>query len=229
METVENALILGATGGIGSAVASILAARGTRVTPLSRSANGLDWEKPEEAERLLLAAADRSGPFDLVFDITGALIIGDTKPEKKLAAIDAAAMARQFAVNTTGPALMCKHYGKLLPRKGRAVMATLSARVGSIGDNGLGGWISYRAAKAALNQVIHTASIEIKRHRPDAICVALHPGTVQTGLSAPIVGKDTDGLFTPDTAARKLLGVLAGLDSEKSGGFFDYDARVIPW
>ena len=216
---MQRSLILGATGGIGSAMMPLL----PKVNALSRK-DGLDWMRPEEAETVLLQT---SGPFDLIFDATGALEIDGHGPEKALKAIDANAMAVQFAVNAIGPALILKHYERLLPREGRAVIATLSARVGSIGDNGLGGWISYRAAKAALNQIVRTASIEIARKRPDAIVVALHPGTVATPLSEKFAGNRER--FPPETAAAHLRSVLDVLTPADSGGFFAYDGSAIPW
>jgi NAD(P)-dependent dehydrogenase (short-subunit alcohol dehydrogenase family) len=137
-------------------------------------------------------------------------------------------MARAFAVNASGPALLMKHFLPLLPRQGKAVFATLSARVGSIGDNRLGGWYSYRASKAALNQFVRAASIELHRRSKDAICVALHPGTVDTRLSAPF-GKEGLNVRSPDEAAAELLAVIDGLDAEANGGFFDYRGEPVPW
>ncbi len=217
-----RALVLGATGAIGQAIGNALS-QDVTVTGLSR-ADGLDWRDPSRAEAAL-AAAD--GPFDLIFDATGALEIDGRGPERTVTRLDAEAMATQFAVNTIGPALIFKHYRSLIPREGRAVIATLSARVGSIGDNRLGGWISYRAAKAALNQVVRTSAIEIARYNPQAICIALHPGTVATPLSAKFAG--TRDTFTPDDAARQLLDVIGNLTPEQSGGFFAYDGTEIPW
>ncbi|MEM8792746.1 MAG: SDR family NAD(P)-dependent oxidoreductase [Pseudomonadota bacterium] len=227
MSEQAKALVLGHSGGIGSAVAAELRVRGVDVEGLAR-ADGLDWTSPASAEEALGRAAD-SGPFDLVFDATGALIIDDQQPEKKLAAIAAEAMAKQMTINAIGPALILKHYEALLPRDRRSVLATISARVGSIGDNHLGGWISYRAAKAALNQIVRTASVEIARKRPEAICAALHPGTVRTDLSTPITGPNAKGTVSAEEAARNLLAVLDGLRPEDSGGFFAYDGSVIPW
>ncbi|MEM9061142.1 MAG: SDR family NAD(P)-dependent oxidoreductase [Pseudomonadota bacterium] len=218
---MRRPLILGATGGIGSALMERLPG----AVGLSR-ADGLDWCQPEQAEQALLVAADE-GPFDLIFDATGALTIDGHGPEKQLKAIDAEAMAAQFAVNTIGPALVLKHHDVLMPRGQRAVFATLSARVGSIGDNGLGGWISYRTAKAALNQVVKTASIEISRKRPASIIVAMHPGTVATDLSSKFAGHRKT--FTPDEAAGKLLAVLDGLSPDDTGGFFAHDGSRIVW
>ncbi len=136
-------------------------------------------------------------------------------------------MAAHFAVNAIGPALALKRHDTLLAADGRSVFATLSARVGSIGDNRLGGWVSYRASKAALNQIVRTAAIEIARRRPEAVCVALHPGTVATSLSEPFAG-DRDRL-APDQAAEELLRVIGSLGPEQSGGFFAYDGEAIPW
>lgn len=216
---MTRSLILGHTGGIGSALMQHL----PNASGLSRR-DGLDWLQPEQAEAALLSA---SGPFDLIFDATGALQIDAAGPEKQLKAIAPTAMAQQFAVNAIGPALILKHYESLLPKCGRAVIATLSARVGSIEDNRLGGWIAYRAAKAALNQIVKTASIEIARKHPDAIVVALHPGTVATDLSAKFAG--SRHTFTPDQAAEKLLTVLDTLTPADTGGFFAYDGSRIPW
>jgi NAD(P)-dependent dehydrogenase (short-subunit alcohol dehydrogenase family) len=137
-------------------------------------------------------------------------------------------MARAFAVNAIGPALLMKHFLPLLPRSGKCVFATLSARVGSIGDNRLGGWYSYRASKAALNQIVRTAAIELRRGRPDAICVALHPGTVATPLSARFAKSGLE-VQSPDAAAMRILAVLDGLTAESSGDFFDQRAHSIPW
>ena len=219
-----RSLVLGATGGIGGAVAEALSRRG-QVLGLSRS-DGLDWRDPARAEGALQAAAAQ-GPFDLIFDATGALEIDGHGPEKQLAAIDADAMAVQFSVNAIGPALVLKHYKVLLPKTGRSVLATLGARVGSIGDNRLGGWISYRASKAALNQIVRTASVEIARTRPEAVVVALHPGTVHTRLSDGFVR--APDVFTPSEAAQNLLTVLDGLNAEATGGFYAYDGSQIPW
>ena len=129
-------------------------------------------------------------------------------------------------VNAMGPMLVLKHALRLLPKDAPATFAVLSARVGSIGDNRIGGWISYRASKAALNQIVRTASIEIGRRSPEAVCVSLHPGTVETPLSRPFVG--SRDVFSPDESAAKLLSVLDGLTPEKTGWQFAYDGRRVP-
>lgn len=219
-----RALIIGDTGGIGYAVKTALAARSADVTGLSRIRDGLELTNEASIAR---AASTLDGSFDLIFDATGALEIDGAGPEKSITALDPAAMARQFAVNAIGPALLLKHFHPLMPREGRAVFATLSARVGSIADNRLGGWISYRAAKSALNQIVRTAAVEIARKRPEAVIAALHPGTVQTQLTAKYAGKHPT--VTPDAAAAHLLGVLCSLTPADTGGFFAWDGQPIPW
>ncbi|WP_424932488.1 SDR family NAD(P)-dependent oxidoreductase [Amaricoccus macauensis] len=219
-----RALIIGSTGAIGSALTECLRSGGWEVTSLSRSGDGLDVTD----EASIAAAAGRlSGEFDLIFDATGALEIDGNGPEKALAQIESQAMAAQFALNAIGPALLLKHLHPFLPRDRRAVFATLSARVGSIGDNRLGGWISYRASKAALNQVVRTASIEIARKWPEAIVVALHPGTVKSELTQAYLGRHP--AVTPEEAAGNLVSVMDGLTPENTGGFFAWDGKVVSW
>jgi hypothetical protein len=137
-------------------------------------------------------------------------------------------MAKSFAVNTIGPALLVKHFLPLLPRQGKAVFATLSAKVGSIGDNHLGGWYSYRASKAALNQVVRTAAVELARRQREALCVALHPGTVSSRMSEAFRKEGLD-VRQPEVAASELLTVLDRLQAGDSGGFFDYRGEALPW
>ncbi len=219
-----RALIIGDSGGIGGALAAALAARGASVAGLSRRRDGFDLTDEATIAR---AAASVAGPFELILDATGALEIDGRGPEKSLAALDPGAMAAQFAVNAIGPALLLKHLHPLLPKPGRGVFATLSARVGSIGDNRLGGWISYRAAKAALNQIVRTAAIEIARARPEAVVVALHPGTVATPLTTRHLGRHS--AIAPAEAASNLLAVIDRLGPADSGGFFAWDGTAIPW
>ena len=150
------------------------------------------------------------------------------QPERSVRELDAAAIAEMFAVNIIGPALVLKHFLPLLARDGRKVLAPLSALVGSIGDDKLGGWFSYRAAKAALNPMLHTAAIELRRGHRHAICVALRPGTAHTPLSGPFSKAGLE-VQEPDLAAERLLGVIAGLAPEDSGGFFDHHGKPVPW
>ena len=219
-----RALVVGSSGGVGAAVAEALAARGDAVTGLSRSADGLDVTDEASVAAVL---GRLEGPFDLVFVATGGLSIDGGAPEKALRDLDPAMLARQFALNAIGPALVLKHAVALLPRQGRSVFAALSARVGSIGDNRAGGWYGYRAAKAALNQYLHTAAIEIARSHREAIVVALHPGTVATPLTRRYLGRHP--AVEPPEAAANLLRVLDGLQPAQSGRFFDWAGKEVPW
>ena len=224
------ALVIGASGGIGGALAASLEASGryAGVIRLSRrSTPGLDLLDETSVAKALEAAVP-AGEVRLAIHAAGVLHGPGLAPEKSLSAIDPAAMARAFAINATGPALVMKHLLPRLPRRGRCVLGVLSARVGSIGDNRLGGWYAYRASKAALNQLVRTAAVEFSRRNPDSVCVALHPGTVATGLSAPFRTQGP-GVQTPQTAAAKLLSVLEALPREASGGFFDMEGKAVPW
>ena len=223
------AVVIG-SGGIGGALAEALrsAAEYDEVVVLGRRSTPaldlLDEASIAACARWLAAR----GASELVIDATGILHGPDMAPEKSWRELDPATLAQAFAINAIGPALLMKHFLPLLPRERRAVFATLSAKVGSIGDNRLGGWYAYRASKAALNQLVRTASIELRRNRPQAICVALHPGTVDTGLSAPFA-KSGLQVQPPALAAQRLLTVLAGLKAEDSGQFFDYRGERLPW
>jgi len=221
---MDKALIIGASGGIGSALAQALAARGVAVTGLSRSGDGLDVTD-EGSVQTALERLD--GPYDLVFVASGALEIDGARPEKALKQVTAQAMTDQFALNCIGPSLVLKHAVRLLPRDRRCVFAALSARVGSISDNGFGGWYSYRTAKAALNQMIHTGAIELARSHREAVCVALHPGTVATAFTAKYLGRHPS--VPPQEAAQNLLAVTDGLTPADSGQFFDWQGKRVPW
>lgn len=220
----RRALIIGASGGIGQAIARKLQVDGWETVGLSRSRSDFDYADPASVDAAL---AGIDGPFDLVFVATGALEIDGQGPEKSLRQIDGRVMARQFEVNAIGPALILRHAARLLPRDREARLAVLSARVGSIGDNRLGGWYGYRAAKAALNQIVHTASIELARTHPHAVCVVLHPGTVETRLTQ-VHGRGHDKV-TPDQAAANLLEVLDGLSAADTGLFFDWRGDPVEW
>ena len=181
------AAVFGAGGGVGRALLEALHAAGRFETVLGfgrKTTPGIDLLDEASLERAARFAAEK-GDLRLVIDATGFLHDERQVPEKSWHELDAEKLARSFALNAIGPALLMKHVLPRLPRKGKAVFATLSARVGSIGDNRLGGWYAYRASKAALNQVVRTASVELRRRHPDALCIALHPGTVATPLSAP--------------------------------------------
>ncbi|MDJ0826802.1 MAG: SDR family NAD(P)-dependent oxidoreductase [Rhodobacter sp.] len=221
---MSRALIIGASGGIGQALTAEARERYSSVDTLSRSANGLDI-RSEASVAAHLGALD--GPYDLIFVATGALQIDGAGPEKALKQLTERALRDQFEVNAMGPALLLRHGVRLLPRDSRAVFAVMSARVGSIGDNRLGGWYGYRAAKAAVNQIVHSAAIEVARTHKEAILAVLHPGTVATPFTRDFV--KPDAATPPAEAARNLMDVLDGLTPAQSGGFYDYAGKEIPW
>ena len=221
---MKNVLILGASGGIGSAMASACEARGDLVTCLSRRTDGFDITDENNVAKAL---GDVEGPFDLVFVATGALEIDGAAPEKTIKSVTAKSMMDQFALNAVGPALVLSHAARLLPKDRPSVFAVLSARVGSIGDNQIGGWISYRSAKAAVNQVVRTASIELARSHREAVCVALHPGTVQTAFTEKYLGRHPS--VPASEAATNLLNVIDGLAPAQTGHYFDWAGKEVPW
>ena len=219
-----HAVVIGASGGIGAALADQLAVDpGVKlVTRFSRPA--LDLEDPAS---IAAAAASLSMPPDLVICATGLLHAAGARPERALKELEAGWLARNFAVNAIGPALVAQAFLPLMPREGRSVFAALSARVGSISDNGIGGWHGYRASKAALNQIMRGAAIELARTHKHAVCVALHPGTVATPFTAEYVGRHA--VVAPQVAAGHLLGVIDGLGPVQSGGFYDWAGAEVPW
>jgi NAD(P)-dependent dehydrogenase (short-subunit alcohol dehydrogenase family) len=246
----RHALIVGASRGIGLALVRALLAdpRYAAVTlaardPDTAAVDELIATQPQRLSKLRLDVSDEtsiaavatelaacSPRLHLLIDCAGVLHGDGLKPERRLADVDPAAVMRSFAVNALGPLLLAKHLHPLLTHDQPAVLANLSARVGSIGDNRLGGWYAYRAAKAAQNQITRTVSVELARRAPNLVCVSLHPGTVDTGLSKPFQGGvESTKLFTPDDAARKLLSVIGGLRREDSGRFFAWDGSEIPW
>lgn len=222
------ALVIGATGGIGAALVETLRSdpRCAAVVALSRTSEPpLDLADPASIEQAATAVAGQ-GPFHLIINAAGVLHGADFMPEKRLADLDQAQLLATFQINTFGPALVLRHFSGLLDRQ-RGVLAMLSAKVGSIGDNRLGGWYSYRASKAALNMLIKTASIEIRRSQPNAVLLALHPGTVNSRLSQPFRGAEIGR--PPAVAAQELLRVIDGLTPEASGGFYAYNGEGLPW
>ncbi|WP_224816022.1 SDR family NAD(P)-dependent oxidoreductase [Hasllibacter sp. MH4015] len=219
-----DALVIGASGGIGQAVAGEMRARGGNVTGLSRSADGLDITDAETVDDIL---GDLEGPFQTIFVATGILAAQGHAPEKQLSAIEPRAMAEVFAVNTIGTANILRHLPRLLPKQGRSVSAVLTARVGSIGDNRIGGWHSYRASKAAANMLVHGAAIELKRTHKDAIAVALHPGTVATPFTEDYAA--THKTVPADETAKMLCDVMERLRPDQTGGFYDYSGAEVPW
>lgn len=236
----NRAVIIGATGGIGSALARELHARSpvTEVFALARNPDKIDLPfavpvhcdvADEGSVRAAAGAVARHGLVDLVIVASGILAPpGSAGPEKNLRGLDPAVMAQMMVVNAIGPALLAKHFLPLFPRDARAVFAALSARVGSISENRLGGWHSYRASKAALNMLVRGAAIELGRTHRQAIAVTLHPGTVDTALSAPFQrGVAPDRLFSPGQSAGYLLDVITGLSADQTGTCVAWDGAPI--
>lgn len=225
------AVVIGASGGIGGAVADILDASGAfaRIDRLSRRSDpAIDLGDEATMERAAAMIGGRPEPVRLVLNATGFLHGDGIEPEKALSRLTREGLERNFAVNATGPALLMKHLVPLLPREGRSIYASVTAKVGSIADNRLGGWISYRAAKAAQNQIIRTVAIEVARRRPDAVIVALHPGTVRSALSQPFA-KSGLNVMAPEESAAAMLRVLDGLGPEDTGTFRSYEGEILPW
>ncbi|MFN3287238.1 MAG: SDR family NAD(P)-dependent oxidoreductase [Sphingomonadaceae bacterium] len=232
--------MVGAGGGLGAAFVRALAGgrwSGGPVVALSRSGGPVEGAPgavagridPTDEESVRAAVAALPAPPRLVIVTTGILHGPGFMPERSLRQLDPAVMAEIFRVNTIAPALVAKHVLPLMPRAGRSVFAALSARVGSIGDNRLGGWMSYRASKAALNQLIRCFAIEMARNHPQAVVAGLHPGTVDTAMSKPFQANvPPEKLFTPDFSAGALLGVLERLTPADSGSCFDWAGERIP-
>ncbi|MFO8150471.1 MAG: SDR family oxidoreductase [Trueperaceae bacterium] len=225
------AVVVGASGAIGGALEARLRddPRFADVVGLSRSSTpALDLLDEASVAAAVSAISERGLEVRLVIDATGFLHGDGVMPEKSLRALDPAQLANAFAVNAIGPALLMKHLLPLLPRTGKSAFATISARVASLSENRLGGWYGYRASKTALNQFLRTAAAEIGRGKREAVLVALHPGHVESRLSAPF-GSGGQPTLSADEAAAKLLAVLDGLTPAESGGFFDQEGQPIPW
>lgn len=235
------AVVIGANGGIGRAiVAELLGEPGWRAVVGVGRRKPNDWPQDERTPFLVADLLDEGALAQLAADLaalgtigfviiaTGLLHGEGLKPEKSMRAVTHAAMMRTFEVNAVLPALVAKHLAPRLPKDAPSVIAALSARVGSIGDNRLGGWHAYRASKAALNMMVRCLALELRRERPLAVCVALHPGTVDTALSAPFA-RASGARVEPREAAGRLIKVLHRLEPADSGGFFAYDASPVPW
>jgi NAD(P)-dependent dehydrogenase (short-subunit alcohol dehydrogenase family) len=228
------AVIIGASGGIGAALEAALIEEATFeiVHGFARSRNGAQHlDLFDEASIAAAAAHVAAGPAPtLVIVATGLLHAGERGPEKAMRELDPAWLAETYAINAIGPALVAKHFLPIMPKTGRAVFAALSARVGSISDNKLGGWYGYRASKAALNMLMRGIAIEEKRRNDRTIVVTLHPGTVDTALSRPFQGNIQAGrLFTPDRAALQLLDTIEELKAPDSGKMFDFEGKEVPF
>ena len=236
-----NVVVIGASGGIGAEFVRQLStvAQVAQVHALSRG--GAEFADPkvlshavditdEDSIRPAALAVTAEAPLDAVIVATGMLHAGSIQPEKSLTQIDPQAMLEVMQVNAIGPALVAKHFLPRMRRDARTVFAALSARVGSIADNRLGGWASYRASKAALNMLLKTAAIEQARRFPECIIVGLHPGTVDTGLSKPFQRRVPEGkLFSPETSVRHMCRVIDGLSPTDSGRCFAWDGNAVEY
>ncbi len=242
LEGKNNTLVTAIIGGRGGIGASLVDALATSVgvktvhalgrTPREHASPKVRSGRIDVTDESSVAdaAAAIDDELDLVIVATGILHAGDIQPERRLKDLDANAMQTVIAINTVGPAIVAKHFLPRLKKTGSTVFAAISARVGSIADNRLGGWTSYRASKAALNMVLKTLAIEHGRTRRDSVIAALHPGTVDTALSKPFSKRVPDGqLFDPPQAAAYLLDVIEGLRPEDSGGFFAWDGSRIDY
>ena len=223
-----RALIIGSSGAIGSALVtelqnnplcSVVVGIHRHSTPAIDYAN---MESIESAADTLLEQA----PFHLIINTIGMLHTESSMPEKRLADLNHEQFNLLLQTNTIGPAMTIKYFSKLLDPNG-SLFATISAKVGSISDNRLGGWYSYRTSKAALNMFIKTAAIELSRSKPNAVIVALHPGTVNSNLSKPFRGEEIGR--SPQDAAYDLISVLSGLTPSDSGSFITYSGERLPW
>ena len=233
-----RAVIVGASGGIGRALTQLFLSHGHTVHALSRTGDSaahgdipgrLDLTDEDSVASAAQQVAAAGAP-DLVLVATGLLSSEDgLQPEKSYRQQSLSAFYQVFAVNTFGPAIVAKHFIPVMPRKDRAVFAAISARVGSISDNQIGGWHAYRASKAALNMLIRNYAIEQSRRNKDFISVGLHPGTVDTELSKPFQSNvPSDKLFSPDQSAAYLFEVIQKLRPEDSGKVFDWQGKEIP-
>jgi len=241
LSAAANVAVIGASGGIGAEFVRQLSAAQhiAQVHAFSRAGTDFADDKVlshtiditnDDSIRRAALAATAEAPLDAVIVATGVLHAGDIQPEKSLAQIDPQLMLDVLQVNTVGPVLVAKHFLPRMRRDGKSVFAALSARVGSIADNRLGGWASYRASKAALNMLLKTASIEQARRFPECIVVGLHPGTVDTGLSKPFQSRVPEGkLFTPAKSVTHLCRVIDSLTPDDTGRCFAWDGNAIEY
>ena len=220
----KTALIIGASGGIGSALAALCVARGYKVLTLSRRTDGLDITDEDNVSR---HAKTIKGGLDLIVVATGALEVDGLRPEKSIQNISTDHLLKQFRTNALGPALLLKHFAPKLTKARRAIFVVLSSRVGSIGENYLGGWVSYRAAKAALNQILRTTAIELGHKNPKAICIAYHPGRVLTDMTRKYLKDRTSVL--PKDAVIDLLDVVENLSPRDTGHFLNWTGKQAVW
>ena len=220
-----RALVFGASGGIGQAFSRFLEDKlgSENVVNVSRSFDGFEIS---DEESILKFSESIEGSFNLIINATGVLQTTEEGPEKTINVVKQKSMIDMMTINAIGPALLLKNFSKKLDKTKFSVFVNLSARVGSITDNRLGGWISYRSSKAALNQIIKTSSIEINRRNKNAICVGLHPGTVKTRFTEKF--QNTTETISPDESVEMMMKVVENLSVDDNGYCFAYDGKVIP-
>jgi len=220
-----RALVFGASGGIGQAFGRFLESKlgSENVVKISRSFDGFEIS---DEEKIFKLSESIEGSFNLIINATGVLQTTEEGPEKTINVVKQKSMIDMMTINAIGPALLLKNFSKKLDKTKFSVFVNLSARVGSITDNRLGGWISYRSSKAALNQIIKTSSIEINRRNKNAICVGLHPGTVKTSFTEKF--QNTTETISPDESVKMMMNVVENLSVDDNGYCFAYDGKVIP-
>ena len=220
-----RALVFGASGGIGQAFSRLLESKlgSENVVKISRSFDGFEIS---DEEKIFKLSESIEGSFNLIINATGVLQTTEEGPEKTINVVKQKSMIDMMTINAIGPALLLKNFSKKLDKTKFSVFVNLSARVGSITDNRLGGWISYRSSKAALNQIIKTSSIEINRRNKNAICVGLHPGTVKTSFTEKF--QNTTETISPDESVKMMMNVVENLSVDDNGYCFAYDGKVIP-
>ena len=220
-----RALVFGASGGIGQAFGRFLESKlgSENVVKISRSFDGFEIS---DEEKIFKLSESIEGSFNLIINATGVLQTTEEGPEKTINVVKQKLMIDMMTINAIGPALLLKNFSKKLDKTRFSVFVNLSARVGSITDNRLGGWISYRSSKAALNQIIKTSSIEINRRNKNAICVGLHPGTVKTSFTEKF--QNTTEIISPDESVKMMMNVVENLSVDDNGYCFAYDGKVIP-
>ena len=220
-----RALVFGASGGIGQAFSRFLENKlgSENVVKISRSFDGFEIS---DEEKIFKFSESIEGSFNLIINATGVLQTTEEGPEKTINVVKQKSMIDMMTINAIGPALLLKNFSKKLDKTKFSVFVNLSARVGSITDNRLGGWISYRASKAALNQIIKTSSIEINRRNKNAICVGLHPGTVKTRFTEKF--QNTTETISPEESVEMMMKVVENLSVDDNGYCFAYDGKVIP-
>ena len=221
---MKRVLIFGNSGGIGAAIQETCISKGYNVSGLSRTQHDLDLT---DESKIISVIETLDGSFDQIFITTGALVVNSAEPEKTIRQFNSNAALDQFITNAVGPTLILKHIKKLIDKNSSCFIGVLSARVGSIGDNKLGGWYSYRASKAALNQFIRTIAVEYSRSFPNLTCVAIHPGTVRTNFTKKYLGRHP--AVSPEDASTNILQLAENLTPESSGQFFDWNKKIVPW